>query len=377
MLNVTLAEKFIERIVTYTDYNINIMNDRGIIIASKDKKRVGTFHEIAYQIIKEDKNVIEVEFDNAYLGTKSGVNMAFFYKNQRVGVVGVTGNPSEVREIAMITRMSLETMLEYELAQEKMYQRKGTKEYFINCLMHNEVDKKELNELCQTLGYINTTLRIPILIQFEQEVDLETMLYKIKEGKNHSKQDISSITREKQIIVFKTITCEFDDFCKDYKFIIGEYLSSFLNYLREKEISSHFYVGSAQNKIENYSMSYQHCKWLMSQGNKKKRGLFFYDYIGKYLRTRTPFMELHQVYNIFEESLSDKIKKNVIEIIEPMDTNNYSLLETSKELFLHRNTLVFRLNKIKDYFNLNPIQNYGDREFLSYLSYYLKKIGKL
>lgn len=374
MLNVDLAEKFIEKIVTYTDYNINIMNDEGIIIASRDKTRVGSFHEIAYQVINEGKDVIEVECDNAYLGTRKGLNMSFFHKNIKIGVIGVTGNPDEVRSIAMIIRMSLETMVEYELSQEKVYQRKGTKEYFINCLMHNELDKEELNELCQTLGYDNQITRIPILIQFNEKIDLERMLYKIKESKTHSKQDISAITREHQLLIFKTVNNKFEYFCKDYKFVIGEYLSQFLNYIREKEIICHFYVGSVQNKMENYNISYQHCKWLLLQNNKDSMGVFFYDYVGKYLKSKTPFGEMHQVYNVFEEFLDDKTKKSVMEIIEPMTNNNYNLIETSKELFIHRNTLVFRLNKIKEYFNLNPVQKYQDREFLSYLCYYLNNI---
>ena len=35
------------------------------------------------------------------------------------GVIGVTGNPSEVKSIAMIVKMSMETMLEYELEKEQ------------------------------------------------------------------------------------------------------------------------------------------------------------------------------------------------------------------------------------------------------------------
>jgi carbohydrate diacid regulator len=376
MLNVELAEKFIEKIVTYTDYNVNIMNDQGIIIASRDKTRVGTFHEIAYQIINEGKDMIEVEEDNAYLGTRKGLNMPFFHKKRKIGVIGVTGNPQEVRSLAMIIRMSLETMLEYELSQEKLYQRKGTKEYFINCLMYHKTDKKELNELCHMLGYENQILRIPILIQLKEDNDLERMLYKIKEGNSHSKQDISAITREKQIIIFKTINGNFEDFYKDYKFAIGEYLSCFLNYIREKDIVCHFYVGSVQNKLENYRFAYQHCKWLTLQNSKNNIGMYFYDYVGLYLKSKTPFLEMHQAYNVFDEFLDHKTKKSIIEMIAPMTNNNYNLIETSKELFIHRNTLVFRMNKIKDYFNLNPIQNYQDREFLSYLCRYLSDVKK-
>lgn len=370
MLN-ELSEKFIEKIDTYTDYNVNIMNDKGIIIASRDKTRVGSFHEVAYQIINEGKEVISVECDNTYLGTLKGLNMAFFHNNKKIGVIGVTGNPYEVRPIAMIIRMSLEAMLEYEILQEKVYQRKGTKEYFINCLMNNETDKEELNELCQMLGYDSQIVRIPILIQFEKEIDLERMLYIIKDSKEHSKQDISAITRENQIIIFKKVNSDFEYFFKDYKFVIGEYLSQFLNYIREKEMQCYFYVGTVQNKMKNYSRAYQHCKWLLSQKNKNNIGMYFYDHISKYLRSKMPYGEMYHIYNVLEEYLDDKTKKSIIEIIEPMTTNNYNLIKTSNKLFIHRNTLVFRLNKIRDYFNLNPVQNYQDREFLSNLSHYL------
>ena len=36
MIEPELAKKFIERLTQYTDYNINIMNESGVIIASRD-----------------------------------------------------------------------------------------------------------------------------------------------------------------------------------------------------------------------------------------------------------------------------------------------------------------------------------------------------
>ena len=60
MFDVEIARKFIERLTTYTSYNVNIMNERGIIIASRNPERVGTFHEIAYDIITQNKPMIEV-----------------------------------------------------------------------------------------------------------------------------------------------------------------------------------------------------------------------------------------------------------------------------------------------------------------------------
>ena len=47
MIDALLAKKFIERITQYTEYNVNIMDEKGIIIASKNTSRIGTFHEVA------------------------------------------------------------------------------------------------------------------------------------------------------------------------------------------------------------------------------------------------------------------------------------------------------------------------------------------
>ena len=73
------------------------MNERGIIIASKDKERIGGFHEIAYKIITGDEDIIITEHEeHNYLGVKYGINMAVFYHHKKIGVIGMTGNRKSV-----------------------------------------------------------------------------------------------------------------------------------------------------------------------------------------------------------------------------------------------------------------------------------------
>ena len=45
MIDALLAKKFIERITQYTEYNVNIMDEKGIIIASKNTSRIGRSEE--------------------------------------------------------------------------------------------------------------------------------------------------------------------------------------------------------------------------------------------------------------------------------------------------------------------------------------------
>ena len=41
MLDRDFAEKFIDRVTRYADFNVNIVDERGIIIASREKTRIG------------------------------------------------------------------------------------------------------------------------------------------------------------------------------------------------------------------------------------------------------------------------------------------------------------------------------------------------
>lgn len=75
VLEPTLARKFIEKTAGHLDYNINIMNDEGIIIASKDESRIGNFHEVAFSMLEGTRDTGVVRKDDKFLGTKPGVNL--------------------------------------------------------------------------------------------------------------------------------------------------------------------------------------------------------------------------------------------------------------------------------------------------------------
>ena len=108
MIEPELAKKFIERLTQYTEYNINIMNESGVIIASRDPSRVGTYHEVADRIIRGDQDMIVIRDDKEFPGVLPGINMAVTHQGRKEGVIGVTGDPDAIRDVALITRLALE-----------------------------------------------------------------------------------------------------------------------------------------------------------------------------------------------------------------------------------------------------------------------------
>lgn len=168
MLEETLARKLIEHVTKYTTYNVNIMNEKGIIIASCDPKRVGSFHEAAYQILHTSENIITVENDLDYQGTLKGINMVIEIDGKREGVVGVTGKPDEIRPVANITKLAIETLLKYETQKLQSIRRQTKKERFIEMITGEQnADPNGLRRLAEELSYKEELIRIPILCYLE------------------------------------------------------------------------------------------------------------------------------------------------------------------------------------------------------------------
>ena len=75
MIDRLFAERLIDKLSQFTEYIINIMDEDGIIIASRMKERIGTFHEVAFQLMKGDEDSRVVTKEDSEKGVRCGVNM--------------------------------------------------------------------------------------------------------------------------------------------------------------------------------------------------------------------------------------------------------------------------------------------------------------
>lgn len=373
MIELALAKKFIEQVTQYTDYNINIMNDQGVIIASRDPGRVGTFHEVAYYIVTGTEDMVVTSSDDDYPGVKPGINMVINIDGRREGVVGITGSPKEIKPIALITKMAIEAMLKYEKQQAEILRRQNRKEQFITMLTHEEFsDPKMLRSIARQLNYSETILRIPILCRL-YGIEPEPFLERIKAGERHSTEDISFVLDDSHILIFKTMEGTDRRMFSDYKYLIADYLQNALKWLREQEKECRFYIGSFQGSFSQYYYAYQHCKWLEETVRTESSSAFFYDYAGNYIQKIIPMNELQRMFNIYERELDDEFKQEYLEIAGGLIDSNYNLVAAAKKLFMHKNTLLYHYNKIKDVLNINPIASGQDRLFLEAFYIYLRK----
>ena len=82
---------------------VNIMDTDGVIIASTEKERIGTYHKGAGDAIRTGKPVaIEKDQVAQFPGAKEGYNLPLYSRGKIIGVVGIYGNPGEVYDTAQL-----------------------------------------------------------------------------------------------------------------------------------------------------------------------------------------------------------------------------------------------------------------------------------
>lgn len=376
ILEPALAQKFIDKTAKHLEYNLNIMNDKGIIIASKDTSRIGDFHEVAYGLLTGKLETGVVKEDGKYIGTKPGINMFIDYKDKHVGIICVTGNPDTVHTFAGLVKTSMEAMLEYELQMEWERRRRGKAEKFLYYTLFEEnVDLSAANTMADDLKLNRDLLRVFINIQYPSDFDAKTLMKVFSETEEYSHQDIITVGRNDDIILFKVLEGKDADIIKNYKYILTEYLNTYMKKLPEEyDVSKiSFFVGSLQKNLDKYRVSYVHAQQLSLQVKEKQGIHFFSDYVLDYYRHLVTMKVYDDIFSVYDSIFSEEDKKVLAETVEVLVKNNYNVVNSAKELFIHRNTLLFRLNKMKETLNIDPIANASDREFFNELAYYFSK----
>ena len=376
MIEPEMARRFIEQVTQYTEYNINIMDESGVIIASRDPKRVGTYHEVADRIIHGTQDMIVITDEKMFPGVLPGINMAIIHEGRREGVVGVTGDPDKIHDVALITRMAMEAMLKYEKQQEQLRLRRSRKEHFISLLTQSEfASATEIRGIAGQLEYDESRVRVPILCRIYREAsdppEPEQVLEVMRRSRGHWVQDFSYVMDETHLLVFKTVKVDGRRNMVDYREEIEDYLEDVLKWLKSRDVRAVFYVGTLQNSFSQYFYAYRHCKWLESHMRHPGDIVFFTDYVKEYFRTLTPRQELHRIFNVYDSETPDEKKQQFVEMIKALEETNYNLSEAAGKLYIHKNTLVYRYNRMKDYLGVDPLLNMEGREFLGLLLMYL------
>ena len=114
------AQRIVDEIGSIVRQNINMMDDQGYIIASTDPKRIGTFHEAARKIIEERLAELYISPEQATKTVRAGLNLSISYGGKIFGVIGITGEYEQVIDYGQIVRKMTEILIRETIDQDEV-----------------------------------------------------------------------------------------------------------------------------------------------------------------------------------------------------------------------------------------------------------------
>ena len=268
----------------------------------------------------------------------------------------------------MVTRLAIEAMLKYEKQQENILLRQGRKESFFQLLLRvDDADPAELRSAAQILGYDETYLRVPILCRINDDTQPDRILEAIRANRGHWVQD--PILDEKHVLVFRTLR-EKGGRIYHLRDDILSYMTNTLDRLDRGNVDASFYVGTPQKAFSQYIHSYHHAQWLEKKYRKKTKETgdgrihFFFDNTSEYFYSVIPKEELHRVFYQYNSQLRGEERILFSDTMRALIVTNFNLTEAAKLLYVHKNTMLYRYNKLKNMLDIDPLRNSSDRTFL-------------
>ena len=121
-VNTKNMQPIVDKITPLIWTDINIVNADSIIVASSKPYRIGKYHNAAHMLLDTDQDELIIEHTNDVPGVLHGVNYPMIINGARVGMIGITGVPSEVQLIARLVRELLQVSIsQARKDQEKSY----------------------------------------------------------------------------------------------------------------------------------------------------------------------------------------------------------------------------------------------------------------
>lgn len=383
-----LAQKIVDTIMPLVHRNVNIFNQEGIIIATGHPHRYKSFHKGAKDVI-DTGSVIEIYPNEIplYPGALQGVNLPIVFDGQTVGVVGVFGNPDEVRSTGRLTKAITELFLERELTQKELRTEYFLREKFIDVVISNTAKSMlpKINRIAKTLGLKLELSRAIVLIDLTNLINNYTSEYgsselvlerteklsiqKITEVGLINETDIA-IMLDKKLLILKY----FDQF--DNK-KMHQWAENVLNTLSQKDKALFSCgIGAITSSINEYHDSYEQAKYCLIQCKKKANAICtIYDkaiivHYALHVAADTPLqLSLKSIVKSFFGTNFEnaEMKRTILALLE----NNLNINVTADYLHIHRNTLIYRLTCLKNETGLDPAHLINDailcRLLLNYL----------
>ena len=299
-ISTSLATDILLKMKEIINQDLNYININGVIIASTDPKRVGDFHEASLLCIKKAKEVI-IENDEQYVGSRKGINMPIYFDDNIIGVIGITGEKSEVEKYGEIIRMMTGILIKEAWIKDQDIRKKEIIKAFIERIIldyeHDIYPMK--NFIFPYTAIVGTVNKNNFLFLDDKITDT------LRDFFAYDKRHFFTISRNEIIILYH--------FYKDEDIVSSiKKLQSLI--LKKFNLLIKFGIGNKAINPQELKTSYINAKEILKTSSifSNKKSIFDYD-----------MMDLELLFMNLNKNAIEKFKNKILENISDKDFRKY------------------------------------------------------
>jgi carbohydrate diacid regulator len=383
-LNYEDANKIVQRTIKVLGRNINIMDRKGKIIASGNPAQIGGTHEGSL-IAMQRGEPVEIYKEDVWRlkGVQPGVNIPIKLEDSIVGAVEISGDPSEVKQFGGMVKEIVELMLHEAYMVNKLQNDSKVREIYIQELINsrNPEKFKELVDRGNMLGINIQVPRICMLMDtyylpetvtylikgkysdFEDERQLlqglkDRIIGFIKEYEGFGNNDIIQHIGGDRFVILKEVQSDLPEaeikaraieFCENLgKELSSEFLLKILWGIGRLYRGSDALYNSYRDSLAaiNISAKYEHVG----------RIVHIDDVTVENIVSSIPSEQMELLLKSFHPlaNLPGRMRNELMETLEAFFESSMNITDTAKKLGVHRNSVIYRLSKIKEVTGLDP-----------------------
>ena len=315
-MNVRKIKSIFNKISEIVDKEINLMDDSAYIIESTNKEKIGEYDEKAISL--KFNNLIEVKSEYSYY------RVNFIDGNKYlISIQGVDLNTQKLLQV-------ISTFISEDM-------RYLNKEEFVKDLLTGKVDNKDVDVVCKKFG-MNLDMNAQVIVI---KVDIDN-LNEVENILSQIYEDDVIIKINNEIIVFFSDQIEEDNKAQQIYDIIYSEL------LYEPKIGVGNYIDSLLKLQESFNKG----NIAIELGNifLQSTNIYYYSELGipLLIKNMSP-SDLNELRKDMNNNINEiLLDKELVMTAAMFFENNLNVSEAAKKLYIHRNTLIYRINKIQN-----------------------------
>lgn len=262
-----------------------------------------------------------------------------FDEHQLEYVLLANGDSDDVYMVGRIASFQIQNLL-------VAYKERFDKDNFIKNLLLDNLLLVDIYNRAKKLHIETDARRVVFIVETNREKD-GNELEKVRSLFGGKSKDFVTAVDEKNIIVVKELAENetYDDLEKTAEVILNLFKNN------ESECDVYIAYGTVVNEIKEVSRSYKEARMALDVGKIffEEKNIIAYSTLGigrLIYQLPIPLCKMF-IKEIFEGKSPDDFDEETLITINKFFENSLNVSETSRQLYIHRNTLVYRLDKLQ------------------------------